>query len=129
MALESHGEAAVNADASAASSPPVPKPVVTPEDEIRAVARKFSDQPVQNPDPGVWAVLTAISKNARQRPQVPYRYRHYIGTLVRTGKLNLGYAISELVLTKVVRVPLLSKEGKERGNKVTLDIDNSIGVK
>ncbi|KAJ8506423.1 hypothetical protein OPV22_007309 [Ensete ventricosum] len=69
MALESHGEAAANADASAASSSPVPKPVVTPEDEIRAVARKFSDQPVQNPDPGVWAVLTAISKNARQRPQ------------------------------------------------------------
>ncbi|CAL9093066.1 unnamed protein product [Musa textilis] len=69
MAVESHAEAAAKADASAASSPPVPKPVVTPEDEIRAVARKFSDQPVQNPDPGVWAVLTAISKNARQRPQ------------------------------------------------------------
>ncbi|CAL9160249.1 unnamed protein product [Musa hybrid cultivar] len=69
MAVESHGEAAAKADASAASSPSVPKPVVTPEDEIRAVARKFSDQPVQNPDPGVWAVLTAISKNARQRPQ------------------------------------------------------------
>ncbi|WOL06280.1 hypothetical protein Cni_G15012 [Canna indica] len=56
-------------ETSVASSPPVTKPVATPEDEIRSVARKYSNQPVQNPDPGVWGVLTAISKNARQRPQ------------------------------------------------------------
>lgn len=38
-------------------------------DEMRAVARKFADQPVQNSEPGVWAVLTAISQNARLRPE------------------------------------------------------------
>ncbi|KAM0824851.1 hypothetical protein ACQ4PT_069933 [Festuca glaucescens] len=38
-------------------------------DEMRAVARKFADQPLQNPEPGVWAVLTAISQNARHRPE------------------------------------------------------------
>ncbi|XP_074568966.1 uncharacterized protein LOC141825480 isoform X2 [Curcuma longa] len=69
MAVESPGDARNKGEASVASGPPVPRPPATPEDEIRAVARKFSDQPVQNPDRGVWAVLTAISKNARQRQQ------------------------------------------------------------
>jgi hypothetical protein len=45
-------------------------PKVSP-DEMRAVARKFADQPVQDTGPGVWALLTAISKKARLRPQVP----------------------------------------------------------
>jgi hypothetical protein len=47
-------------------------PKVSP-DEMRAVARKFADQPVQDTGPGVWAVLTAISKKARLRPQVPLK--------------------------------------------------------
>lgn len=46
-----------------------PKEPSTSQDEIRAVARKLSDTPVQNSEPGVWGVLTAISKNARQRKQ------------------------------------------------------------
>ena len=45
-------------------------PKVTP-DEVRAVAQKFANQPIQETEPGVWAVLTAISKKARLRPQVP----------------------------------------------------------
>ncbi|GJN09233.1 hypothetical protein PR202_ga27220 [Eleusine coracana subsp. coracana] len=44
-------------------------PKVSP-DEMRAVARKFADQPIQDTEPGVWAVLTAISKKARLRPQL-----------------------------------------------------------
>ncbi|PKA55369.1 hypothetical protein AXF42_Ash004008 [Apostasia shenzhenica] len=48
---------------------PVLKPAVNPQDGIRAVARNFSDQPFSNPEPGVWAILTAISKEARRRPQ------------------------------------------------------------
>ncbi|KAG0553004.1 hypothetical protein BDA96_01G557600 [Sorghum bicolor] len=43
-------------------------PKVTP-DEVRAVAQKFANQPIQETEPGVWAVLTAISKKARLRPQ------------------------------------------------------------
>ncbi|XP_020590519.1 uncharacterized protein LOC110031596 isoform X2 [Phalaenopsis equestris] len=57
-----------NGEVSAASSP-IPKSAVNPQDEIRAVAGIISDQPLPNPEPGVWAVLTAISKNARLRPQ------------------------------------------------------------
>uniref|UniRef100_A0A804RBV0 SMAD/FHA domain-containing family protein n=1 Tax=Zea mays TaxID=4577 RepID=A0A804RBV0_MAIZE len=51
----------------ASCSVPTP-PKVTP-DEVRAVARKFADQPIQETEPDVWAVLTAISKKARLRPQ------------------------------------------------------------
>jgi hypothetical protein len=56
-------------EASCSVAPPTP-PKVTP-DEVRAVARKFADQPIQETEPDVWAVLTAISKKARLRPQVP----------------------------------------------------------
>ncbi|KAG0466813.1 hypothetical protein HPP92_018393 [Vanilla planifolia] len=52
------------------SSSTAGKPAASPQDEIRAVARKFADQPLSNPEPGVWAVLTAITKVARLRPQV-----------------------------------------------------------
>ncbi|KAH0459296.1 hypothetical protein IEQ34_012110 [Dendrobium chrysotoxum] len=57
-----------NGELSVASSP-IPKPTANPQEEMRAVARVISDQPLPNPEPGVWAVLTAISKNARLRPQ------------------------------------------------------------
>jgi hypothetical protein len=51
------------------TSPPKAPSVST--DEMRAVARKFADQPIQETEPGVWAVLTGISTKARLRPQVP----------------------------------------------------------
>ncbi|KAL0916436.1 hypothetical protein M5K25_013947 [Dendrobium thyrsiflorum] len=57
-----------NGELSVASSP-IPKPTANPQEEMKAVARVMSDQPLPNPEPGVWAVLTAISKNARLRPQ------------------------------------------------------------
>ncbi|KAJ1298992.1 hypothetical protein BS78_01G496900 [Paspalum vaginatum] len=53
-------------DGAASSAPPPPK--VTPA-EMRAVARKLADQPILDTETGVWAVLTAISKKARLRPQ------------------------------------------------------------
>ena len=40
------------------------------KDHILAVASKIASQPVQFSDPNVWAVLTAISTNARKRHQV-----------------------------------------------------------
>ncbi|KAF8780461.1 hypothetical protein HU200_001585 [Digitaria exilis] len=46
-----------------------PPKASVPPDEMRAVARKFADQPIQETEPGVWAVLTAISKKSRLRPQ------------------------------------------------------------
>ena len=49
---------------------PLPTPPKVTPDEVRAVARKFADQPIQETEPDVWAVLTAISKKARLRPQV-----------------------------------------------------------
>ncbi|KAF3321296.1 FHA domain-containing protein [Carex littledalei] len=48
-------------------SPRIPKCLRVTEEEIRAVAQKLADEPLQIP--GVWGVLTAISYNARQRNQ------------------------------------------------------------
>ena len=41
------------------------------KDFIISVAAKISSQPLQNFDPEVWGVLTAISNCARKRRQVP----------------------------------------------------------
>ncbi|XP_078445667.1 SMAD/FHA domain-containing protein isoform X2 [Wolffia australiana] len=38
-------------------------------EEIKEIARKCADQPLQISEPGAWAVLTGISTNARQRVQ------------------------------------------------------------
>ncbi|PWZ53307.1 hypothetical protein Zm00014a_026305 [Zea mays] len=71
-------------EASCSVAPPTP-PKVTP-DEVRAVARKFADQPIQETEPDVWAVLTAISKKARLRPQgmniLLSADEHYLGRAV-----------------------------------------------
>lgn len=40
------------------------------KDHILSVASKIASQPLQSSDPNVWAVLTAISANARKRHQV-----------------------------------------------------------
>ncbi|KAF8380409.1 hypothetical protein HHK36_027895 [Tetracentron sinense] len=47
---------------------PLQKPL-TRKEFILSVAQKLSAQPLQNSDPGVWGVLTAISTNARKRSQ------------------------------------------------------------
>ncbi|CAN6290829.1 unnamed protein product [Urochloa humidicola] len=61
-------KSAAKDEASSRCAPTPPKASVFP-DEMRAVARKFADQPIQETEPGVWAVLTAISKKARLRRQ------------------------------------------------------------
>ncbi|CAN6296719.1 unnamed protein product [Urochloa humidicola] len=72
-------------DEASRCAPTPPKASVSP-DEMRAVARKFADQPIQETEPGVWAVLTAISKKARLRRQginiLLSADEHYVG---RTG--------------------------------------------
>ena len=51
------------------ASPPFKKPL-SPQEVIVSVAVKIASQPLQNSDPKVWGVLTAISSNARKRQQV-----------------------------------------------------------
>lgn len=43
-----------------------------PKEIILSVALNIASQPLQNTDPDVWAVLTAISDKARKRPQVDF---------------------------------------------------------
>ncbi|CAN6285859.1 unnamed protein product [Urochloa humidicola] len=71
-------------DEASCCAPTPPKASVSP-DEMRAVARKFADQPIQETEPGVWAVLTGISKKARLRRQginiLLSADEHYIGRI------------------------------------------------
>ncbi|KAF5175442.1 SMAD/FHA domain-containing protein [Thalictrum thalictroides] len=69
------------------------KTTLSPKDFILSVARKFSAQPLQNPDPGVWGVLTAISNNARKRSQgmniLLSGDEHCIGRLVEDKRFRI----------------------------------------
>jgi len=51
------------------ASPPTKK-APSPKENILAVAARIAAQPLPCSDPDVWGVLTAISDNARKRPQV-----------------------------------------------------------
>ncbi|KAH9733020.1 FHA domain-containing protein [Citrus sinensis] len=66
----------VNASQSSSSHPPhqnpnatSPKKTVVPSHFVFWVAGTYAAQPLQNYDPKVWGVLTAISNNARKRHQ------------------------------------------------------------
>ncbi|KAF9668856.1 hypothetical protein SADUNF_Sadunf14G0046800 [Salix dunnii] len=65
----------------------------TPKDFILSVASKLSSQPLTNPDPNVWGVLTAISNNARKRSQginiVLTGKEHCIGRLVEDTRFQV----------------------------------------
>ncbi|OVA07723.1 Forkhead-associated (FHA) domain [Macleaya cordata] len=77
-----------------------PKKTQSPKEFILSVARKFSAQPLQNADPGVWGVLTAISTNARKRSQQGINIlltedEHCIGRLVEDARFRIeSHAVS-----------------------------------
>ncbi|XP_010276144.1 PREDICTED: major antigen isoform X2 [Nelumbo nucifera] len=76
-----------------------PKKIQSARELILSTARKLSAQHLQNSDPGVWGVLTAISKNARKRPQginiLLTAEKHYIGRLVEDKRFQIeSHAIS-----------------------------------
>ncbi|KAH7664637.1 TSC-22 / Dip / Bun protein [Dioscorea alata] len=100
-----------------ASSSSMPKPIKSPEEEIRAVARNLSDQPVPNPEPGVWAVLTAISKNARQRPQginiILSRDNHRIGRSVGDIRFQIGEITVSGKHCRIFRERLMVEHGDQ----------------
>ncbi|XP_011034583.1 PREDICTED: trichohyalin isoform X2 [Populus euphratica] len=65
----------------------------TPKDFILSVASKLTSQPLTNPDPNVWGVLTAISSHARKRAQginiVLTGEEHCIGRLVEDMRFQV----------------------------------------
>ncbi|KAA8515952.1 hypothetical protein F0562_019131 [Nyssa sinensis] len=73
------------------STPPKKPP--SPKDFILSVASKISSQPLQNSDPDVWGVLTAISSNARKRQQginmLLNSDEHCIGRLVDDTRFQI----------------------------------------
>ncbi|KAJ4845550.1 hypothetical protein Tsubulata_021531 [Turnera subulata] len=70
-----------------------PKKPQTARDFILSVAAKVSSQPLPNPDPKVWGVLTAISNNARKRLQginmLLTSNEHCIGRLVGDSRFQI----------------------------------------
>ncbi|XP_038982590.1 uncharacterized protein LOC120110835 isoform X2 [Phoenix dactylifera] len=115
MAVDSAGDPAKD-EVSAASIPSVLKSSASSEDEIRAVARKFADQPVQNPDSGVWAVLTAISKNARQRPQginiLLSADEHCLGRCVEDAHFQIGAIAVSANHCRILRDRVAAADGE-----------------
>ncbi|KAF2298191.1 hypothetical protein GH714_018452 [Hevea brasiliensis] len=69
-----------------------PKPL-SPKEFILSVASNISSQPLTNPDPNVWGVLTAISNNARKRHQginmLLTGDEHCIGRLVEDVRFQI----------------------------------------
>ncbi|XP_021692821.2 uncharacterized protein LOC110673899 isoform X2 [Hevea brasiliensis] len=69
-----------------------PKPL-SPKEFILSVASNISSQPLTNPDPNVWGVLTAISNNARKRHQginmLLTGDEHCIGRLVEDMRFQI----------------------------------------
>ncbi|CAI9101581.1 OLC1v1038945C1 [Oldenlandia corymbosa var. corymbosa] len=65
----------------------------TPKDFILSVASKIAAQPLQNSDPQVWGVLTAISDTARKRSQgmnmLLVSNEHSIGRLVKDAPFQI----------------------------------------
>ncbi|OWM64956.1 golgin subfamily A member 6-like protein 2 isoform X2 [Punica granatum] len=70
----------------AASKPPA-APALSRQESVKNVAFKIASEPLQDPDPSVWGVLTAINTKARERKQGLNMYLnanvHYIGRLVK----------------------------------------------
>ncbi|XP_059458195.1 uncharacterized protein LOC132187779 isoform X2 [Corylus avellana] len=83
--------------ASGAGTPQPPPPstdsLSSAKDHILSVASKIASQPLQNSDPDVWAVLTAISTNARKRHQsinmLLTADEHCIGRLVEDTRFQI----------------------------------------
>ncbi|KAJ1414870.1 hypothetical protein SESBI_18546 [Sesbania bispinosa] len=57
------------------SAKKLPPSNLGPRDRIISTASNFASQPLNNSDPDVWGVLTAISNVARKRPQVGTLYK------------------------------------------------------
>jgi hypothetical protein len=89
-----------SASASGSGSPTNPNPITnkndassSPRDHILSVASKIASQPLQFSDPDIWAVLTAISTNARKRHQSMHMLltadEHCIGRIVENTRFQI----------------------------------------
>ncbi|XP_006649314.1 myosin-11 isoform X2 [Oryza brachyantha] len=113
-----------------AATPTKPTPVSP--GEMRAVARKFADQPVQNPEDGVWAVLTAISKNARLRPEgmniLLSADEHYLGRIVQEASFRISCPQISAKHCKIYRDTVLGELNRNEPVPVFLKDTSSNGT-
>ncbi|KQK23873.1 myosin-9 isoform X2 [Brachypodium distachyon] len=101
-------------------------------DEMRAVARKFADQPLQNPEPGVWAVLTAISKNARLRPEgmniLLNADEHILGRMVDNPRFRISSLSVSGTHCKIYRDTVLAELNRNEPAPVFLKDTSTNGT-
>ncbi|KAB1998819.1 hypothetical protein ES319_D12G116400v1 [Gossypium barbadense] len=93
-----------------------------------SVATNISSQPLPTYDPNVWGVLTAISNNARKRPQgmnmLLSADEHWIGRLVEDMSFRIE---SRWVSTKHCRI--YRKRVSNEGTEQSLNCDVSVYLK
>ncbi|KAL6008001.1 hypothetical protein ACLOJK_033506 [Asimina triloba] len=100
------------------------------KDSILSVARKLANQPLQNFEPAVWGVLTAISNVARQRSRGMHillrAEEHCLGRSVADSHfLIVGYGVSAYHC-KIYRKQVASQDAEQTASFNTVFLkDNS----
>ncbi|XP_058102448.1 uncharacterized protein LOC131246384 isoform X2 [Magnolia sinica] len=97
---------------------------------ILSIARKLSAQPLQNSEPGAWGVLTAISANARKRPQgmniLLSADEHWLGRLVGDTRFQIEGGAVSANHCKIYRKHVAAKDVEQTSNLTTVFLkDNS----
>ncbi|KAK6920247.1 Forkhead-associated (FHA) domain [Dillenia turbinata] len=91
-----------------------------PKDFIISVASRFSSQQLHYSDPDVWAVLTAISHNARKRPQginvLLTSDTHLIGRLVEDIRFQIESNQVSACHCKIYKKRIGNKDGDHLSN-------------
>ncbi|KAL2477940.1 SMAD/FHA domain-containing protein [Forsythia ovata] len=104
-------------------SSPLSKNAQSPEDFILSVAAKIASQPLQNSDPDVWGVLTAISEKARKRHQgmnmLLTSDEHCIGRLVDDSRFQIVSPAVSAHHCKIYRKRAATDDMKHPSNNCT----------
>ncbi|KAJ4727100.1 SMAD/FHA domain-containing protein, putative isoform 1 [Melia azedarach] len=100
-----------------------PKKPLSPKDFVISVAANYASQPLQNYDPDVWGVLTAISNNARKRHQginmLLTADEHCIGRLVEDTRFQIESSAVSANHCKIYRKKVASEDAEHPPNCYT----------
>ncbi|KAL5571986.1 hypothetical protein UlMin_021583 [Ulmus minor] len=106
------------------SAAPKASSMETLTSNIASVASKISSQPLQNYDPHVWGVLTAISNNARKRHQginmILTADEHCIGRLADDVRFQVESNAVSGNHCKIYRKKVTCEDGKQTSNSTAV---------
>ncbi|KAJ1256518.1 hypothetical protein BS78_K008900 [Paspalum vaginatum] len=127
MASDPSGELMGMVKEEASGSVPAPQKAIPTE--IGAVAGKLANQPIHETEGGVWAVLTAVSKKARLRPQgtniLLSADEHWIGRTVDEDHFQISHPQISGKHCKIYKdtncndpVPVFLKDTSSNGTRI-----------